>query len=116
MSFKNFIKNNQSVYFVTTDLNDYLYFKNILNCECMLFQSLYDYCVAINSCRIMISNMSFPLCISLALGIDVIAIYPNEGFDKLRGMGLEKLFPRLNCIYNKLEFTSNKVLEYINLI
>lgn len=116
VSLKNFIKNHQKkVYFVTTDINDYYYFRNILKCECMLFQNLYEYCVAINSCHIMISNMSFPLCISLALGIDVIAIYPNEGFDKLRGMGLEKLFIGLDCIYNKSEYTSNKILEYIHL-
>jgi len=120
ISYRNFIKKTErKVYFITTDITEYIPFKNVLNCEPLIFDDLYEYCVALNSCHMMITNTSFPLCISMGLGRSTIGILPNYPIssigDTKRGLGLEKIFKNFMWIFDKEQITSSEILDYIDI-
>lgn len=108
----------KNVYFATTDIQEYIRVKDTLKIPPLIFNSLYDFCIALNSCKLIISNMSAPLCFAFAFHKEVIAILPNENhfhmIDLKRVIKMNKSFLFYNWIINHNVYSSSIILNFFN--
>lgn len=78
--FNSLKKYNKEIFFITTNINEYNYFKENSKCDfdLILFDNLMDYWIAINSCFLFVSNLSSFLSVALSLQKNNIALLPDE--------------------------------------
>jgi len=98
--------------FICFDINEYNIFCktfNINNIEVCIIDSLYDFCVAINSCKLFIGNLSSPLAVAYALKKKSIVGLPLKIPDGDFHRGLEVVMP--NLIIND---NQNEIIKKIN--
>jgi len=98
-----------SVKFISLNAIEYNLFKtkfNIDNIEFYNPTSIYDLCVAINSCKLFIGNLSSPL--AFAYGMHKKSIVGLHIEDQAHHLGLEKIIPNLTISIDK-----NVVMEEI---
>lgn len=104
--------------FITTVKAEYEHFKRTtgLDLDCIYFESLYDFYVAINSCKLFIGNLSSPTTIAQAtMKTRITILQPNYNDpDNIHMRDLDISWP--NCIFI---YTSNdlyKVNDFIKSI
>ena len=99
----------KSIKFISLNIDEYNLFKNnfnIHNIESYNPTSIYDLCVAINSCKLFIGNFSSPL--AFAYGMHKKSIVGLHIGDQSHHIGLEKIIPNLTISIDK-----NVVMEEI---
>jgi hypothetical protein len=98
--FKNHGKN---IKFVMLDANEYNCFKSNFNIDHVDVYSpfsIYDLCIAINSCKLFIGNFSAPLAFAYAMHKTTV-VGMTSGFDEIRQLGLDKVIPNVIHIFDK---------------
>jgi hypothetical protein len=98
----------KNVKFIALDPNEYNLFKRKYNVDAYTPSSIYELCVAINSCKLFIGNFSAPLAFAYAMHKKtVVGISDNS--DAIHQLGLYKVIPNINQISDK-----NGTTEKIN--
>lgn len=74
---------NKRICFATTDINDFLYFKNRsrYDCRLLLFDNLEEFWIAINSCYLFVGTMSSFLAVAHACHKNNIILLPTINND-----------------------------------
>jgi len=98
--FKNYGKN---VKFLMLDANEYNWFKcnfNIDHIDAYSPLSIYDLCIAINSCKLFIGNFSSPLAFAYAMHKKTVTGI-SSGLDEIHQLGLDKVISNIYQISDK---------------
>jgi hypothetical protein len=89
------------------DSNEHELFKrnyNLYSVDAYIPLSWYDLCVAINSCKLFIGNLSSPLSAAYAMHKKTV-VGLCSGEDGTHHMGLQEIIPNLTSIPDKNETT-----------
>ena len=91
-----------NIKFVMLDPNDYNWFKdnyNIHNIDAYSPLSMYELCIAINSCKLFIGNFSSPLAFAYAMHKKTVVGMGEH--DEIHQLGLDKVIPNVMHIFDK---------------
>jgi hypothetical protein len=97
-----FETHGKNLKFVMLDLNEYNWFKvnyNIHNVDAYSPLSIYEMCIAINSCKLFIGNFSLPLAFAYAMHKKTVAGMSER--DEIHQLGLDKVIPNVMHIFDK---------------
>ena len=84
--------------FITFNIEEYNFFCktfNINNIEVCIIDSIYELCIAINSCKLFIGNLSSPLAFAYAMHKKSIVGLPINIPDSIFHRGLQNIMPNL---------------------
>ena len=93
----------KNIKFISLDQKEYNLFKqnyNIDNIEAYSPSSIYELCVAINSCKLFIGNFSSPLAFAYAMHKKTVTGI-SSGPDEIHQLGLDKVIPNVIHIFDK---------------
>lgn len=99
----------KNIKFVALDPKEYNLFKRYYDIDAYNPSSLYDLCVAINSCKVFIGNFSSPLAFAYAMHKTAI-VGMSSSPDKIHQLGLDKVIPNAIHIFDK-NGTTNKIKQ-----
>lgn len=91
-----------NIKFIMLDPNEYNWFKhnyNIHNIDAYSPLSIYEWCIAINSCKLFIGNFSSPLAFAYAMHKKCVAGMSER--DEIHQLGLDKVIPNVIHIFDK---------------
>jgi hypothetical protein len=77
---ENLQKNKKSIFFICFDINEYNKFliKYNVSIPVIICKNIMDMAIKVNSCKLLIGNLSSPISLSLALHKNCIGILPTE--------------------------------------
>ena len=98
-----FKTHGKNIKFAMLDPKEYNWFKcnfNIDNTSAYTPLSIYELCVAINSCKLFIGNFSSPLAFAYAMHKKTVTGI-SSGPDEIHQLGLDKVIPNVIHIFDK---------------